>query len=39
MHLKIAGDIDVPVDNKIFEPDLLTFEPSLKVGWYFSLKR
>ncbi|MEM9328313.1 MAG: hypothetical protein AAGA85_21780 [Bacteroidota bacterium] len=35
VHLRIAGDSQVPVDELIFEPALLLPEVSVKLGWHF----
>jgi len=34
LHLRIAGDKEVPVDNKIYNPPLLSPEASVKFGAY-----
>jgi hypothetical protein len=35
MHLRVAGDKEVKVDDKTFNPPLLNPEASLKVGFFF----
>nr|WP_299167499.1 hypothetical protein [uncultured Allomuricauda sp.] len=35
VHLRIAGDKEVMVDNSIYETPLLIPEISLKLGWHF----
>ena len=35
LHLRLAGDTEVPVAAKTFKPPVLNPEASVKVGWYF----
>jgi hypothetical protein len=37
-HARLAGDREVSVNEKVFEPATFTPEASLKVGWYFGKK-
>jgi hypothetical protein len=39
VHLRIAGDNDVKVDEKVFKPSRITPEVSLKLGWYIDLNK
>ncbi|MCB9314506.1 MAG: hypothetical protein H6569_00060 [Lewinellaceae bacterium] len=39
LHLRVAGDTEVPVDERVFEPALFIPEGSLKIGWYFNQKK
>ncbi|MBX7227921.1 MAG: hypothetical protein K1X55_17945 [Chitinophagales bacterium] len=38
-HVRAAGDKNVVVDNKIFMPAFFTPEASLKIGWFFNIKK
>jgi hypothetical protein len=35
IHLRVAGDKDVPVDAKVYKTSLLSPEASIKLGWHF----
>ncbi len=35
VHVRIAGDSEVPVDNRVFEPAPILPEISVKLGWHF----
>lgn len=37
-HVRVAGDREVSVDDKVYEPSAFTPEASLKLGWYFARK-
>lgn len=39
VHMRVGGDERVAVDDAIFKPTFLTLEGSLKIGWYFNLKK
>lgn len=39
VHLRMAGDTSVAVDDKIFEPAFFTPEASVKIGWYFNTRK
>lgn len=36
VHLRMAGERRVPVENTTFRPAFFTPEGSLKIGWYFN---